>query len=801
MRIDIDKSRAVAKEIVEQANRNRQIEEEAHNAANQVELLNGEISFNEGLVSTLQKVRSLQRSLDAVQRASFDDKLLETVGPLEDINSELVVLPYIRNARIYDTFAAKISDLRAFVLQRLKGHWDSHIRIDTSELRIRIIQNEQGELESGGLNCIHIKIFSGSSRLSLDSVVTALDALEKLDELLHSFGNAFVSMIIKPRLHVLLDGSVSSIEIEGDSICVSERSRDLSAQALFEDLHMIIDFLRSRLPSSIVEPLAGILMPQLVHGLTTIWLASAVPEDLNGLEGFRDTVALVKRFGEALEALDWPGKSQLMEWIADIPNVWARKRRESSLDYVRDLLEKGVGDLETVEYIETRILASDDEILTGNGENDDWNASWSDEEASSVPAATKSNPDRTNFKETGDEDDMSAWGLGEDRDDQEAHDSRSIEGTSEDEAEAWGWGDEDQNDASASKETSRVNSAVAKAKKSNGIVNKTKQQEREITLKETFTITSLPKELVSMITQILSDATEMKTPKFASSPVAPAAFHLLALPGLVLAMYRASCSHIYSRHPSGPMLLYNDSIWLARHLQGSLPAISPLSGVRLDNRSAHGLNLHEDAVALEKFGKRAYAREMESQRTIVIDLLDGAQGFNHCTEHPFHRECDMAVASTIDRLRDLHRQWKTILSRSALLQTIGSLLSGIVNKFIADIEDMSDISEPESQQLTAYCNRIGSLEDLFSADRTSQQSAQQNSVPLTALYTNHWLKFQYLANILESSLVDIKYLWTEGELAMEFDTEELVDLVLALFADSPHRRSAIAEIRGRRGVR
>ena len=48
---------------------------------------------------------------------------------------------------------------------------------------------------------------------------------------------------------------------------------------------------------------------------------------------------------------------------------------------------------------------------------------------------------------------------------------------------------------------------------------------------------------------------------------------------------------------------------------------------------------------------------------------------------------------------------------------------------------------------------------------------------------------------MESSLVDIKYLWTEGELALEFEADEVVDMIEALFADTDHRRKAIAEIR------
>ena len=237
------------------------------------------------------------------------------------------------------------------------------------------------------------------------------------------------------------------------------------------------------------------------------------------------------------------------------------------------------------------------------------------------------------------------------------------------------------------------------------------------------------------------------------------------------------------------MFLYNDSLYMAEQLRdfAEHQKSRPTGGT---------LDIEQDVSALEIFGKRAYGKEMELQRTILGDLLDGAQGFANCTEHPFAQECDLAISSTVDRLRGVYQQWKGVLSHSALLQSIGSLVSTVINKIIVDVEDMSDISEPESQRLTAYCNQIATLEDLFQPEKPvdSAPDAEQ-PLPLTAVYTPNWLKFQYLSNILESSLVDIKYLWTEGELALEFSAEELTDLIEALFADSEHRRKAIGEIR------
>lgn len=244
-------------------------------------------------------------------------------------------------------------------------------------------------------------------------------------------------------------------------------------------------------------------------------------------------------------------------------------------------------------------------------------------------------------------------------------------------------------------------------------------------------------------------------------------------------MFKATSSSFYTlKLGSGQMFLYNDCLYLAGQVQELI--------------EEHELSrLSSDVDALEKFGKLAYSKEMQTQSTIVTDLLDGAQGFGQCSDHPFKTECENAISATTDRIRDVYKEWQSILSHSALLQSIGSLLSTVISKIIIDVEDLGDISEDQSKQLVAFCSQVSSLEDLFVPETTEDTEA----VPVTAVYVPNWLRFQYLINILESSLADIKYLWLEGELGLEFSMEEVVDLIEALFAESDHRRRAITEIK------
>jgi protein transport protein DSL1/ZW10 len=254
-------------------------------------------------------------------------------------------------------------------------------------------------------------------------------------------------------------------------------------------------------------------------------------------------------------------------------------------------------------------------------------------------------------------------------------------------------------------------------------------------------------------------------------------------------MYRATASAYYVHEPAGNMLIYNDTFRLTDSLQDYINSLSSRP-----TQSAKRLRLDADIKSLMAFGKRSYAKEMESQRTILRDLLDGAQGFSSVSTEPFASAADSAVHVTVDRIQDVAREWTPILSRSALLQSLGGLVSSVLNKLILDIEDLSDISEDESKALKRFCDVFDSLKDLFVQEQEGPDG-EMVQANMTGVYAPVWFKFQYLAEILESSLADIKFLWTESELKLEFEAEEVVDLIRALFAESEHRRRAIAEIR------
>ncbi|KAL8764401.1 MAG: hypothetical protein Q9184_000106 [Pyrenodesmia sp. 2 TL-2023] len=743
LRTDIETAQASAADIRAKAARDEELRQGVRDARSKLRLLEQEVAFNHDLAGTLEQVQTTSRSISQIQDLLGQGHLFEAVESFLHGDSELGSMHTSGNINAVALLQHEMKELRREIGRGLTRGWHDVIRVNTQAFTVSLHDNVE----------------------RLFTLAEALQKMGLLQGLISEFADKLESAVVKPRLHLRANIYDRLLTVEDETLKVSETCSPLDIHRLFSDMDSLLDFLQTRLPPSVVGPLSNICGPRLVESLIATRLSSAVPQEIAALQEFNHTREEVYRFSETMTSHSWPGVHQLRAWTNSIPQVWLEKRQRQSLDHVRQLLKRGLGDFRTVERVETQTVSQRDRLYPGTSGKDDWNAGWSDEEDKSL-----ANNDVKHQNITGDdeEEDVSAWGLDDEGD--EESDSRAAASSAADDDEAdWAWGDDENNEGDS--KGPRRETVIPANREINGHVKSRRGSEREMTLRENYSITSLPVGILDLINGVISEMD-------------------------ILGKQEAGASNFYSINDSGLMYLYNDCLWLTDQLR----QITLARRQRLGHSSTRALceiRFDDDIAALEAFGRRSYGKEMDSQRTIIKDLLDGAQGFSNSTEPPFSQECDLAVNSINDRLRHIHKQWKSVLSHSALLQSIGSLLSTVIDKVIIDIEDMNDISEPESQRLTAYCKQLIALEDLFLPDLQpgSAHSGQQEAVPLPAVYAPGWFKFQFLSEILDSSLVDIKYLWTEGGLQLEYDTEEVVDLIEALFADSEHRRKAIAEIR------
>lgn len=343
--------------------------------------------------------------------------------------------------------------------------------------------------------------------MDLNSLAEALHRLGLLDDTIFDSCKDIERFLLRPLLLSQHNRRAGLLSIQRDSLTLSEAPTPKSIEGLFTDVRHIIEYLSANLPIAIASNVPGLLGPTLISMIISLWLSPAIPTNLNSTEGFQNIIESVLKFADAIESYDWPGKDRLVNWTKETPQLWLNKRQERALDNVRRILASGFGDVETVERVETQIMSEEEDIFGSPGEDDSWNAEWSDEEEANRSGAD--HPTGINEENAGA--DVSAWGLGEDANGS-THDATPgkvhIENKDTD---AWGWGDEEEGDEA----TASPNSAQASLRrlKSNGNRNPAQGAGREVTLRETYTITALPREVLDLVTKAISDAETLRKPK------------------------------------------------------------------------------------------------------------------------------------------------------------------------------------------------------------------------------------------------------------------------------------------------
>jgi centromere/kinetochore protein ZW10 len=735
-----------------------------------------EIAYNENLMQVVEQLQDISALLESAQDAAVHSRTLHALERLEDADGAFKRLGPFEHIRVVGLLKARSGELRSAIVENVTESWNGLIMVDAGKKRVTL--KEEIEQEA----TIHI-----------DTIVDALTKLNLLDNFVARLARDLDAAIISPRLSISAEQIASALEIEGDEAKVVGAVSDMSVRAALEDIQAISEYLSTRLPPSVAVPLSEKLLPVLASRLINKWLLPAVPLSTDGVLEFQDTLSLVLGLVEFFDELGWSGQNRLTDWVDKSAEIWLARQKEVAIGQLRRIFPKQVQQKKTVERVETQILSKGDAMLGGQEEHDeDWGADWGEEDPAPEEAKLRT--------EEVEEEDVSAWGMDEDEP-QEEHKASEINKPeqAEDDAEDWGadWGDDDNAKPIEPEPEPAPKPQPTTDAKANGKASTSQKAStnRELTLRETYTVTAIPDAIMDLILEVVTDVETLNTPSLVGSAIAPASGGLYATPGLLLTMYRATAAAHYSKHDAANMLIYNDCTRLSDRLTLFLTsqlASEPTSPLPPHLRPSTRLkaSLEQNIKAIDGFGKRAYGREMELQRTILRDHLDAAQGFTSCTAMPFAAECDNAIMMTLDRIKHVQNSWSPILSPSALHQSLGSLVSTVLAKYMTDVEDMPDIAQDESQKLHGYCKSLSTLSELF------QEVGEGGEVrDMVSLYTPNWFKFQYFSEILDGSLADIRFFWTDGGLRLEMGSEEVVDLVRALFAESEHRRKTIAVIR------
>ncbi|KAK4645541.1 ribosome biogenesis protein ytm1 [Podospora bellae-mahoneyi] len=753
---DMIRSKALANEIIKTSEAPAVSGKDTHDAEAKAEFLVRELNYNAQVQEALKGIRTVNRTLDEVEKARDERRILDALHLLERSWKELDAIPVNKSCR-----AIKLLDIRAFELKsdvhEVFDHvWNTLINVDVEKHTVSMSSGRDDE------------------PMSLSDAVIGLQAYKEVDRRTAQLWASLNAAVLVPRMDMERE-TLPGIQIQDNTLEV-KGTTDKSVESLFTDLEKVFRFLVERLPGDLVETISPTLLPGVIHRVTSVWLDSAVPSSLNDMARFQQVIALAKSFCATLRKLGFTNLGDLQEWTESAPRVWLSKCREAALDAVRTKLSKGFGEPTRVEKIEKQMVSkSEGQKIAANGAAavDDDGEGWGDAWGIGDDEPPKEEPKEVEKKaaakpaDDGEEDVADAWGWG----DEAAEEEQLIEETrkktemeDEDPADAWGWGDDTNNDAPT---------ATATATKSEPEI-------RELVLKETYSISSMPQPVLDLIAAIVEDGAALTQDRHASSPVAAAAAGLFGVPTLALALFRAISPHYYAPKEGGNMFLYNDATWLSEKLAD----FSATWKTRHDisTRAQNMLRLDNDVKALQGFANRAYTNELSLKKMMLRDRLGGEQNLLQLDD------TESYVASAVSMVRSIALEWEPILAKSVWQQAVGSMVDALASKIVSDVMDLPSIGQEEAYNIAKHIASVEELDDLF--------LPRNGEVPLTAQFAGSWLRLKYLSEVLQSNLRDVRYLWMEGELSLYFGVEEVLDLIGASFEENARTREVVKEIRG-----
>ncbi|KAJ6440021.1 centromere kinetochore protein [Purpureocillium lavendulum] len=766
---DIIRSKAIANDIVRQSEAPDVSGETIADAESKAELLNREVQYSQQLSGVLHKIRRVNQLLSAVETARDERRILDSLHLLEQSWAALDEVGVSKSCRIIRLLDVRAFELKSDVHEVFNNMWRALVRVDVDAGVVAIYDALDGET------------------MTLQEAVIGLKAYKEVDERMEQLWRNVDAALVTPRMDVkrttfpAIKASRDVLELEGQA--------NASIDSLLSDLENVFVFLSHKLPSDLLQSLSAVMMGEVVPRLIKQWLNPAVPTSLADMATFQGMVYRTTAFCSTLSENGYAGFDKLSDWADKAHMTWLEKCRETALDMVRRKLTGGIGQSKQVEKVEKHMvsLSEGKELATtGAGaaaDTNDWGEDWGDawEDNADVPGGNETHAEVGSKPAKGTEDDgTDAWGWDEEESTDHTGESTAAAAHDEDDnAAAWGWGDED----------AAAEPPLAQSKSRGPAASAKKEGTRELVLKETYNISSMPEPVLELIFSILGDGAALTTDNDQYSLVASTAPGLFSLPTFALALFRAISPHYYSLAAGGNMFLYNDAMYMAEKLSGF--AATWKERADLTPRARAMLRLDNDIKTLQSFANRSYGSEMNLQKTVLQDLLGGSQSLLQ------QDEMEAAVEAGTARIRAMAATWEPILARSVWSQAVGSLADALATRLITDVLDMSSIGQEEAYGIAKLIASATELDELFLPSKLGGTEPSSDEVPATAQYAPQWLRLKYLSEVLQSNLNEVKFLWCDSELSLYFTVDEVVDLINASFEDNPRTRETIREIQSK----
>jgi len=243
-------------------------------------------------------------------------------------------------------------------------------------------------------------------------------------------------------------------------------------------------------------------------------------------------------------------------------------------------------------------------------------------------------------------------------------------------------------------------------------------------------------------------------------------------------------SAILSSLPQTAALAHNSAFYLAHQLvtlgfqyKDKLPAVTASTG---------GIPTFVDLVPkLREVGADILLASMRRHRDTLKQILNTAGFAALATDKRLSSGAEQGVKQVVHTLTHLNKVWSGVLPSNVYLKCIGTLLNTVMDEIIQIISTMEDISADAAEQLVTMLRQLINKSPPFFQPEEPKK------------YVKKWMKFNELLFVLGASLREIEEGWGggKGHLGVEFQAEQVKQLIRALFQNTERRAAVLAKIK------
>ncbi|KAE8741357.1 hypothetical protein FOCC_FOCC013124 [Frankliniella occidentalis] len=241
---------------------------------------------------------------------------------------------------------------------------------------------------------------------------------------------------------------------------------------------------------------------------------------------------------------------------------------------------------------------------------------------------------------------------------------------------------------------------------------------------------------------------------------------------------------LLSTIPQQVALFHNNCMYLAHRLV--LLGFEVEASLRNVLKADVAITFVDYVQTLRHLGTSTYLKHMQQQRKQMLDLVKESGLATLGENSELSPDTERTLRQCLRQLELLQSVWQNVLPGNVYSKSIGVLANAFIEELVIRVSSVEDIPANTAVKLTS----------LFKMVQERIPKLFQNGDEVV-LFVKRWLQFQELINILSASLREIEERWADGKgpLAHEFTTEQVKQLIRALFQNTQRRAEVLAKIK------